>query len=55
VPLDQIFIVPVRLDGCRVPRAIQREYQYVDLFPDWPKGLRRLSHMMRQESARRRR
>jgi hypothetical protein len=55
VPLDQIFIVPVRLDGCRVPRAIQREYQYVDLFPDWSKGLRRLSHMMRQESARRRR
>jgi TIR domain-containing protein len=55
VPLDQIFIVPVRLDGCRVPRAIQREYQYVDLFPDWSRGLRRLQHMMRQESSRRRR
>jgi hypothetical protein len=47
VPLDEIFIVPVRLDGCRVPRAIQREYQYVDLFPDWSRGLARLERMMR--------
>jgi hypothetical protein len=53
VPLDQIFIVPLRLDGCRVPRAIQRDYQYVDLYPDWSRGLERLRHMMRQESARR--
>jgi hypothetical protein len=53
VPLDQIFIVPVRLDGCRVPRAIQKEYQYVDLFPDWQRGFRRLRQMMRQETARR--
>jgi len=54
VPLDQIFIVPVRLDGCKLPRAIQREYQYVDLFPDWARGLRRLTYMMRQETERRR-
>jgi len=53
VPLDEIFIVPVRLDGCRVPRAIQREYQYVDLFPDWAKGLRRLLGMLRKEVERR--
>ncbi len=54
VPLDEIFIVPVRLDGCRVPRAIEREYQYVDLFPDWAKGLRRLFGMLRKEMERRR-
>lgn len=53
VPLDEIFIVPVRLDGCRVPRAIQREYQYVDLFPEWSRGLRRLLTMMRKEVVRR--
>ena len=35
VPLDESFIVPVRVNSCRVPRAIQREYQYIDLFPDW--------------------
>jgi hypothetical protein len=49
VPLDDIFVVPVRLDNCRVPRSIQREYQYVDLFPDWSRGLSRLLRMMRRE------
>ena len=53
VPLDEIFMVPVRLDGCRVPRAIQREYQYLDLFPDWQRGLRRLLATMRKEVERR--
>ena len=53
MPLDQIFVVPVRLNNCRVPRPIQREYQYVDLFPDWQRGLRRVLHMMRREVARR--
>jgi TIR domain len=49
VPLDDIFIVPVRLDECRVPRSIQREYQYIDLFPDWARGIGRLLRMMRRE------
>jgi hypothetical protein len=53
VPLDEIFIVPVRLDGCPVPRAIQREYQYVDLFPAWERGLKRLFATMRRELERR--
>ena len=53
IPLDNIFIVPLRLNGCPVPRAIQREYQYVDLFPDWPSGMRRLTGMMRREMERR--
>jgi hypothetical protein len=53
IPLEDIFIVPVRLTPCRVPRAIQRELQYVDLFPDWIDGLARLVTMLRQEVARR--
>jgi hypothetical protein len=53
VPLDEIFVVPVRLDGCSVPRSIQREFQYIDLFPDWERGIRRLATMMRREVARR--
>ena len=53
VPLDEIFVVPLRLDGCRVPRSIQREFQYIDLFPDWARGIRRLATMMRREVARR--
>lgn len=55
IPLDDIFIVPVRLGPCRVPRAIQREIQYVDLFPDWIEGLTRLVAMLRRETAIRRR
>ena len=47
IPLDEIFIVPVRLDGCPVPRTIQRAYQWADLFPDWRAGVRRLIGMMR--------
>jgi len=48
IPLDEIFVVPVRLDNCRVPRAVQRELQYIDLFPDWERGLRRLLATMRR-------
>lgn len=53
IPLDEIFIVPVRLCGCPVPRTIQRELQYVDLFPDWNRAIRKLVAMMRQALARR--
>ena len=49
VPLDEIFLVPVRLDACRVPRSIQREWQYVDLFPDWACGVARVVSAIRAE------
>ena len=52
-PLEDIFIVPVRLDACRVPRAIQREIQYLDLFPDWERGIARLAGTLRNEWLRR--
>jgi hypothetical protein len=55
VPLEEIFIVPVRLDDCRIPRPIQRELHYIDLFPDWPRGIFRLAGMLRREAQRRRR
>ncbi len=48
MPLDDIFIAPVRLDECRVPRSIQRELQYVDLFPDWERGVKRLAQTLRR-------
>jgi hypothetical protein len=49
VPLDEIYIVPVRLDDCTVPRIIQHELQYIDLFPDWDAGRDRLLAMLRRE------
>jgi hypothetical protein len=42
VPLDDVFLVPVRLDPCRVPARITRETQYLDLWPDWNTGLDQL-------------
>ncbi|HWB98253.1 MAG TPA: toll/interleukin-1 receptor domain-containing protein [Bryobacteraceae bacterium] len=51
VPLDQIFLIPARLDDCRVPARIQKEWQYLDLFPDWDRGLRKLFSVMRRQIA----
>ena len=53
VPLDEIFVCRRRLDACRMPRPIQRELQYIDLFPDWGRGARRMVATMRRELARR--
>lgn len=52
-PLDEIYMVPVRLDACRVPRAIRREIQYVDLFPDWEAGIQVLLNALEAEWQRR--
>jgi len=45
-PLDGVYIVPVRLDDCPVPRQIQEQLQYVDLFPDFDAGLERMTQSM---------
>ena len=42
LPLDAVFFIPVRLEECTVPARIHREFQYVDLFPDWERGFRRI-------------
>ena len=49
MPLDQNFIAPVRIDDCDVPSAIQSRVQYVDLFPDWDTGTKRLKESLWQE------
>lgn len=52
VPLDEVFLIPVRLDDCRVPSRIQRETQYVDLFPDWHTGLARVLQIIEEQQSR---
>ena len=47
MPLDDIFLVPVRLDACPVPPQIQRVVQYVDLFPDYQTGFCRILQMLK--------
>ena len=42
MPLEETFVIPVRLEACAVPRQIRERVQYVDLFPDWDAGIRRV-------------
>ncbi len=54
LPLDQVFLVPVRLDDCDVPPQIRRTVQYVDLFPDFELGLRKVLQVLNVEWRKRR-
>jgi TIR domain len=49
VPLDEIFLIPARLDDCPVPAKIRREIHYIDLFPDWNRGLRRIVAVIQKQ------
>jgi len=42
LPLDEVYFIPVRLNHCQMPLRIQRESQYIDLFPDWNAGFERV-------------
>jgi len=54
VPQEEIFFIPVRLNACELPRNIANTVQYVDLFPDWERGVHALSKSIWQESRERR-
>jgi hypothetical protein len=54
LPLDDIFVVPVRFGSCKVPRVIQKQFQYLDLLPDWDAGVERLLGTLTKEVERRR-
>ena len=49
VPLDETYLIPARLDDCRVPWKIRREIQYIDLFPDWNRGVRKVLSVVSKE------
>lgn len=49
LPLEQVFFIPVRLDDCRVPARIAAEFQYVDLFPNWDRGVQRILAAIRRQ------
>jgi len=52
MPLDDTFLLPIRFDGCAVPSQIAKHVQYVDLFPDFDRGLRQLFRSLRKKKAR---
>jgi hypothetical protein len=48
MPLEETFVVPVRFEACAVPRQIQERVQYVDLFPDWDAGVKKVIRAVQQ-------
>jgi hypothetical protein len=41
-PESQIYIIPARLDDCQIPYEKLEDIQYVDLFPEWDKGINQI-------------
>jgi TIR domain len=52
-PLDEPFVMPVRLEECVVPRRIAEHLQYVDLFPHWDRGVRKLARDIKKAAKKR--
>jgi hypothetical protein len=50
MPLDDVFLIPVRLDECHVPTRIEQETQFVDLFPDWHAGFARIIDIIEKQA-----
>lgn len=42
IPPSEVFIIPARLDDCDVAHPQLRDLHWVDLFPDWDAGVRRI-------------
>jgi hypothetical protein len=41
-PESEIFVIPCRLDDCEIPYHKLKDIEYVDLFPNWEDGIRRI-------------
>jgi TIR domain-containing protein len=41
-PPDHIYLIPARLDDCQMPRDDLSELTWIDLFPDWDSGVKKL-------------
>jgi hypothetical protein len=54
MPLDDEFLIPIRLDRCTVPRVIVEQTQCLDMFPEWNAGLAQLITSIRAEMRARR-
>jgi len=51
-PEDEVFFIPVRLDDCELPRRIASSIHYIDLFPDWSRGMKKLIAAIRRHRRR---
>lgn len=51
VPDDQIYVIPVRLNDCKPTHEKLLELNWVDLFPEYESGLRRILLVVRPKQA----
>ena len=47
LPENKVYIIPARLDDCNIPESLK--IQYVDLFPDWNKGLNKIFAIVKKD------
>jgi hypothetical protein len=47
IPAEEPFFIPARLNACEIPRHITKRIHYVDLYPDWDAGVRKLIRALR--------
>jgi hypothetical protein len=50
-PDSSVFLIPVRLDECEMPRDDLSELNHVDLFPDWTGGITKLKSVFAPEKS----
>lgn len=48
-PESDIFIVPIRLNDCKLENHIISELQYVDVFPNWTTGLMKILKVLKTD------
>lgn len=51
VPEGRIAVIPARLEDCMPPSLPLQKIQWVDLFPDWDRGVERMIAAIRHEQA----
>lgn len=53
VPFEEVYLLPVRFEECKLPDRVTSQYQYVDLFPAWNEGLSALIEVIVKQHAHR--
>ncbi len=48
LPAEDAFLIPVRLDSCDIPELISRKIHYLDVYPDFDAGVKKLVRALRK-------
>jgi hypothetical protein len=48
LPAEDAFLIPVRLNNSKIPELISRKIHYVDLYPDFDAGVKKLTRALRK-------